>query len=158
MDFPISHLLDSQACYDELVLLLHPGGLRCPNGDDLAQCYVHKRDRAPVVDYRCKVCQRCFNAFTGTLWHGTYYTPVKIMLFLRGIAQGVSTAQLARELGANRGWLLHRRHQMQELAMEAFADKVLPDEVTEADEMYQNAGEKRHAAHRPGRSATASGQ
>ena len=158
MDFPISHLLDSQACYDELVLLLHPEGLGCPNGHDLAQCYVHKRDRAPVVDYRCKVCGRCFNAFTGTLWHGTYYTPVKIMLFLRGIAQGVSTAQLARELGANRGWLLHRRHQMQELAMEAFADKVLPDEVTEADEMYQNAGEKRHAAHRPGRSATVSGQ
>ena len=40
MDFPISHLLDSQACYDELALLLHPGGLRCPNGHALAQCYV----------------------------------------------------------------------------------------------------------------------
>jgi len=158
MDFPIKHLLDPQASYDELVFLLHPEGLRCPNGHDLAQCYVHKRDRAPVVDYRCKVCGRCFNAFSGTLWHGTYYAPVKIMLFLRGIAQGVSTAQLARELGANRGWLLHRRHQMQALAQRAFGDEVLPDDMTEADEMYQNAGEKGHAAHRSGRSPAAPGQ
>lgn len=158
MDFPIEDLLDPQACYNQLAFLLHPEGVRCPNGHPLAQCYVHKRDRAPVVDYRCKVCGRCFNAFTGTLWHGTYYTPVKIMLFLRGIAQGVSTAQLARELEANRGWLLHRRHQMQALAQRAFPDEALADDVTEADEMYQNAGEKGHAAHRSGGSPAASGQ
>jgi hypothetical protein len=30
--------------------------------------------------------------------------------------------------------------------------------VVEADEMYQNAGEKRHPAHRPGRPATAARQ
>lgn len=158
MDFPITDLLDPQACYDELLFLLHPEGLHCPNGHPLAECYVHKRDRAPVVDYRCKVCGRCFNAFTGTLWHGTYYTPMKIILFLRGVAQGVSTAQLARELGANRGWLLYRRHQMQALAEQAFPDEALPDDVTEADEMYQNAGKKRHAPHRSGRSAAAAGQ
>jgi len=70
IDFPITDLLDPQACYDELVLLLHPEALRCPNGHPLAECYVHKRDRAPVVDYRCKVCGRRFNAFTGTVWHG----------------------------------------------------------------------------------------
>lgn len=158
MDFPINHLLDAQACYDEVVALLHPQGLGCPNGHGLDQCYIHKRDRAPVVDYRCKCCGRCFNAFSTTILHGTYYTPVQIVQLLRGIAQGVSTAQLAREMGVDRGWLLHRRHQMQDLAMQACPRDALPDAVTEADEVYLNAGEKRRAAPRSGRSAAASGQ
>ncbi len=48
MDFPMKDLLDPQACYDQLAFLLHPEGLCCPHGDPLAQCCVHKRDRAPV--------------------------------------------------------------------------------------------------------------
>ena len=40
MDFPITHLLDPQASDDELVFVLHAEGLRCPNGHDLARCYV----------------------------------------------------------------------------------------------------------------------
>jgi hypothetical protein len=78
-------------------------------------------------------------------WKGTHRTPAEILLILRGFLQGVSTAQLARELGASRPHLLELRHQVQ--AHAAAADRTpLPDAAVEADEMYQNAGEKRRPA------------
>jgi transposase-like protein len=61
---------------------------------------------------------------------------------MRGIVQGVSTRQLADELGVDRGTLLERRHRIQKLGLEHKPNEPLPDEVTEADEMFQNAGEK----------------
>ena len=32
MQFPITTLLDEQACYDFLLHVLHPGGFACPHG------------------------------------------------------------------------------------------------------------------------------
>ena len=64
------------------------------------------------------------------------------MLILRGIAQGVPTAQLARELGCDRKHLLALRHRLQDHAARWLDRNPLDDEVVEADEMYQNAGEK----------------
>jgi transposase len=62
---------------------------------------------------------------------------------LRGIAQGVSTKHLAEELGLDRGHLLERRHRIQAVVAEQLSPSgPLPDEVTEADELDQNAGEK----------------
>jgi len=150
MDFPMGDLLDPQRCYDFLVLLFHPDGLRCPNGHPPEESYVNERDRFPILDYRCKTCGRCYNLFTGTVLQGTKYNVVQIVQLLRGIAQGVPTAQLAREMGVDRKWLLIRRHQLQGLAAMKRPREPLPDAVTEADEMYQNAGEKRAKASRPG--------
>ena len=110
---------------------------------------------SPVVDYRCKECRRVFNLFTGTPWQGTHFSPVQILLILRGIAQGVPTAKLAREVGISRQHLLRLRHQIQARALNAADHSPLPDDQTEADEMYQNAGKKRGSTHRPGRSAEA---
>ena len=146
MDFPLEPLLDPQACYDFLLDLLHPDGLGCPRGHPLAACYIHERHRAPLLHYRCKACGCCFNLFSGTVLQATKYHAVQIVQLLRGIAQGVSTAQLAREIGVDRKWLLVRRHQLQNHASQARDQTTLDDGVVEADEMYQNAGEKRHAA------------
>jgi transposase len=142
MDFPLSDLMDQDACYDKLVSLLHPDGLSCPIckvGDHLR---VHRRHRAPVLDYRCTACGRVFNAFTGTDLEGTHRRPAEIMLILRGFAQGVPTAQLARELGCDRKHLLELRRRMQGNATRWLDRNPLGDPVAEADEMYQNAGEK----------------
>jgi transposase len=49
---------------------------------------------------------------------------------------------LAKELGISRCHLLKRRHEIQKLAQERLIRSPLPDTETEADEMYQNAGEK----------------
>ena len=155
--FPLKELLNPRACYELLVSLLHPRGFCCPNGHSLEHAYVHKQDRPTIPDYRCKQCGRCFNVFTGTVLHGTKYNAVKVIQLLRGIVEGTPTAKLAREMGVDRKALLIRRHQLQGLAAK-LKREPLPDATAEADEMYQNSGEKRAKARRPGRSAAASRQ
>jgi transposase-like protein len=119
MDFPIAEYMDEDACYTKIVAVLHPGGLVCPRcgiGDRLK---VHRRHRSPIIDSRCDACGRVFNAFTGTEFHKTQRRPSEILLILRGISQGTSTAQLARELNRHRPHLLRLRHRLQAKAMEA---------------------------------------
>jgi transposase-like protein len=150
MDFPITDLLDERACYDRLVGLLHPGGLRCPRCGCADRPGVHRRRRDPVLDYQCGGCGAVFNAFTGTALQGTRRPCARLLLILRGIAQGVPTAQLARELGCDRAHLLALRHRLQDSAAAAAEGQLpLTDPVCEADELYQNAGEKRRQAPRP---------
>ncbi len=111
MDFPLTDLMDEQACYDYLVDALHPGGLRCPacSGRDFT---LHRAHRDPVRDYRC-ACGRVFNAWTGTALQGTQRPPSQVVLLVHGIARGTPTAQLARELGCSRRHLLDLRHRLQ---------------------------------------------
>lgn len=142
MDFPIIDLMDQDACYHKLLGLLHPDGLTCPACKSDDHLRVHRRHRAPVLDYRCAACRRVFNAFTGTPLGGTHRTPAQIMLILRGFAQGVPTAQLARELDCDRKHLLELRRLMQDNASRWLDRNPLGDAVVEGDEMYQNAGEK----------------
>jgi hypothetical protein len=153
MDFPLLDLLDEDACYDFLVEALHPGGLRCPacGGQQLT---IHRAHRDPVLDYRC-ACGRVFNAWTGTALQGTQRRPSALVLIVRGIAQGTPTAQLARELGCSRHHLLPLRHHLQHRAWARLPRRPLPDAAAEADEMFQNAGEKRPAAPQPRRPAAA---
>lgn len=94
------------------------------------------------MDYRCRTCGAVFNLFTGTVWAGTHYSCSKIVLILRGVAQGTSTRQLADELECDYGTLLEYRHEIQAAALQGQDNSPLPDVITEADEMFQNAGEK----------------
>ena len=143
MRFPITNLLSEEECYEYLLDALHPEGLCCPQGHDLPDDQApHDRSRAPIVKYRCRECGSVFNVFTGTLWSGTHYNCREIVLVLRGIAQGVSTQQLADELELDYSTLLGRRHRIQEQAL-AGKPTGLPDPAVEADEMFQNAGEKK---------------
>jgi transposase-like protein len=158
MDFPITDLMDEGACYATLVEWLHPDGFACPRchqGDRMA---VHRRRRPPVLDYRCGHCKRVFNAFTGTALHGVKRGPVELALIVRGIAQGVPTAQLARELECDRSELLNLRHRLQDLAFRNRDRMPLDDEVLEADEADENAGEKRRPAPRSRGPAAAAGE
>ncbi len=172
MDFPIADLLDEDACYAWLLPVLHPGGLACPAcgaADDARP--VHRRARAPVLDYRCPGCGRVFNAFTGTPLAGTHRRPsaLVLVLVLRGFAKGEPTAAMARELGCSRPQLLGLRHRLQaNLAAALPAADPAPlaaDAAVEADEMYQAAGENpstllrvRPPARRPRRPAAAAGE
>jgi hypothetical protein len=98
MAFPITDLLDEQACYEFLVSVLHPQGLRCPTGHRIAAGQApHMSDRAPVVDYRCRRCGKVFNVFTTTLWKGAHYSCRQVVLLVRGFAQGVPSLHLAKE-------------------------------------------------------------
>jgi transposase-like protein len=158
MDFPIIDLMDEDACYAELVRWLHPDGMACPRCHRADRMRVHRSHRAPARDYRCGHCHRVFNAFTGTILQGTKRRPRELVLIVRGFAQGVPTAQLARELDCDRAELLKLRHRLQGAAYRNRDIMPLDDRVLEADETYQNAGEKRRTASRPGGPAAAPGQ
>ena len=158
MDLPIADLIDGDACYTKLVQWLHPRGLARPRCGACDGLRVHRRHRAPILDLRCRACRRVFNAFTGTALRGTKRRPVELVLIVRGFAQGASTAQLARELGCDRSELLGFRHRLQGAAWRGLDRAPLGDAATEADEAYQNAGEKRCAARRPRRPAAATSQ
>jgi transposase-like protein len=150
MDFPILELMNPDACYQFLVDTLHPDGLQCPACRRSDALSIHHRRHRPVLDYRCRHCGSVFNASTGTPFQKTRRSPMQLVLILRGICQGTPTAQLARELACDRKQLLALRHQIQGLAQKA-AERAGPvaGPTTEADEMFQNAGEKRRSASRP---------
>lgn len=142
MDFAIGNLMDEQACYDFLVDVFQPDGICCPNGCEKDRLGVHKRNRAPILVYRCKSCGRVFTAFTETVLANVRRSTTDMVLILRGITQGVSTAQLARELECDPDRLLDLRHKIQAHVAAKLDRTSLQDEVTETDEMFQNAGEK----------------
>lgn len=141
MDFPIAALMDEPACFDFLCQALHPHGLLCPCCGSV-NYRRHRSHRDPVLDYRCGDCGRVFNVWTGTAFQGTHKTPATLVLLCRGLLQGVPTARLARELGCDRKHLLALRHRLQHLAQTLLPRAALPDAQAEADEMFQNAGEK----------------
>jgi len=143
MRFPITDLIDEIKCYNYLLNILYPDGLRCPGGHALPQNQApHDTHRSPIVDYKCRICGRVYNLFTNTIWSGTRYNCAIIVLIIRGFTQGVSTSQLADELDKDYGTLLDRRHRVQQLALENRPTEALPDNETEADESFHNAGEK----------------
>ena len=158
MDFPITELMDQDACYAKLVEWLHPDGFACPRCRQGDRMFAHRRRRPPVLDFRCGHCGRVFKAFTNITLHGVKRRPAELVQIVRGFAQGVSTAQLARELECDRSELLKLRHRLQDLAFWNRDRMPLDDQVLEADEAYQNAGEKRRAASRSRGSASAASE
>jgi len=72
----------------------------------------------------------------------TRQPPSKLVLLLRGIAKGEPTAHLARELNIGRRRVHQLRQQVQCNLLSTRPTEPLPDDVLEADELYQNAGEK----------------
>jgi len=143
--FSLYGLMDEDAFYDRLVGALHLYGLVCPRCGS-SRLGVHRKDRAPVLGDRCRDCRRVFNAFTGTALRKTNRRPSTMVLILRGIAQGVSTARLARELDCDRMKLLELRHKLQDHALAGLDPAPLVDPVDEADECYVNVGQKRRPA------------
>jgi transposase-like protein len=63
-------------------------------------------------------------------------------MIMPGFVQGIPTLHLAEELELDYGTLLEWRHRIQRRGLEQLPTDPLPDEETEADEMFQNAGEK----------------
>jgi len=143
MRFPITELLDEADCYQYLLQLLHPDGLACPQGHALPTDQApHKQESGAVVSYRCRTCHAVFNLFSGTLFSGTHYSCRMLVLFLRGIIQGLPTKLLADELGCDYSTLLAWRHRLQAHALAERPREALADRTVETDELFQNAGEK----------------
>ncbi|MCS3635893.1 hypothetical protein GGP57_003238 [Salinibacter ruber] len=76
------------------------------------------------------------------------------MMLLRGFAKGVPTGHQTDEMDLAYPTVLKRRHRIQEAVQQGERTRLpgeapkegLPDPEVEADEMYQNAGEKIRSA------------
>jgi transposase-like protein len=157
--FPFTNLLDPQACYRWFETILWPAGRVCPRCGARERLTIQTTHRAPLLDYQCQDCGHVFNLFTGTVFTGTHHSCSELYALVRGIAQGVTTQQLSQELGCSYAPLLALRHKLQGwIAAVLASSPPVAGSVTEVDELYQNAGEKRSQAQRPGRSAPAASQ
>jgi transposase-like protein len=152
IDFPIAELLDDSTCLIWLERYLHPEGFACP--------YCHRperrlfRQQGDFSAYRCRACDSYYTLLTNTVFEKTRQRPATLVLLLRGITKGEPTARLARELGMSRKQLHTLRHRVQANLNATAPTDVMRGTAFEADELYQNAGEKKHAPPRPKRSAT----
>jgi transposase-like protein len=99
----------------------HPHGLRCPHCGESKDLTAHRHHRVGIViDYLCQRCGQFFNVWTATPLEKTHYWPSEILKLMSGIHQGISTAQLARDLRRDRSALNHLRHRLEPWVTEKF--------------------------------------
>jgi transposase-like protein len=151
IDFPITELLDASICMIWLERHLHPEGFACPQcGSTNRRLF---RQQKYFLAYRCRDCDGYYTLLTGTAFEKTRQSPTTLVLLLRGIAKGESTARLARELDLSRKQLHTLRRRVQTNLNDTAPTNLMEGTTFEADELYQNAGEKKYSAPRPGGSA-----
>lgn len=160
MEFPIVDLLDVEESLRWIEQHFHPEGLHCPRCQaPVAEARVFRRTkRSGLTVYRCKRCGRTYNMYTGTVFEQHHLSPPQVVLLLRGIAKGESSRTLAAELAIGYQTVLTLRHEIQAQAERLQPETPLPDQEVEADEMFQNAGEKRRTASQPERPAPPPGE
>jgi transposase-like protein len=144
IDFPIAELLDDSICTIWLERHLHPRGLVCPHCEHSERRVFRAQGDFPA--YRCRACDGYYTLLTGTAFEKTRQRPATLVLLLRGIAKGEPTARLARELGLSRKQLHTLRQRIQGHLNETAPTDVMRGTAFEADELYHNAGEKKHAS------------
>jgi transposase-like protein len=118
-------------------------GLTCPRCHSTDRRMFRRHNYFPT--YRCRACQRTYTLLTGSVFEKTRQRPATILLLLRGIAKGESTARLSRELNMARKRLGELRQQIQTNLYETLPGELMTGTAFEADELYQNAGEKKEA-------------
>jgi hypothetical protein len=124
------------------------GTLPAPQGRELSAL---RKPSAPALPrakllstYRCRICHGYYTLLTGTVFEKTRQRLATLVLLLRGIAEGEPTARLARELGMSRTQLHTLRQRIQANLNETEPTSAMHGTAFEADELYQNAGQKRH--------------
>ena len=145
MRFPITELLDQTDCESWLLDYFHPAGLKCAKCQtDVSNAHLFRQTKKSRLQvYRCNQCDCAYNLYTNTVFQQRHLTPQQVVLLLRGVLKGETSAALADELGVSYQTVLDIRRDLQANAAHLQPDAPLPDQVTESDEMFQNAGEKR---------------
>lgn len=103
-------------CYDFFFWLLHPENLKCPNGHGYEKASIHRTDRKPIVDYKCKICGKYFNIFTGTDLKGTKLSPTQLFQCFNGLLFKVPYQKLATQIGISRRAVSLNSEKMGQLA------------------------------------------
>jgi transposase-like protein len=142
IDFPIVELLDDSSCLIWLERHLHPEGFACPHCHRPERRLFRQRGDFPA--YRCRACDGYYTLLTNTVFEKTRQPPATLVLLLRGIAKGEPTARLAGELGTSRKQLHTLRPRVQTNMNDTAPIAVMTGTTFDADELYQNAGEKKY--------------
>lgn len=145
MEFPITDLLDKENCTNWIIEHFHSNRFGCPvcgAGIDQAREF-RTTKRSQLTVYRCRHCHGAYNLYTGTVFQQHHLTPMQVVLLVRGVLKGEPTTTLSAELSLNYRTVLTLRHKLQANAQQLQPETPLPDDETETDEMFQNAGEKR---------------
>jgi transposase-like protein len=154
MIFPITELLDEQESQVWVEKYFHPQGLCCPGcGATREEAREFRRHKRGFVDYRCSICPRTYNLYTGTLFAGSNLDPRRVVLLVRGVCKGDPATVLAEELALSRQCVHRWRKRLQANGYMRLSPRALPDAETETEERFQNAGEKRGQTLHPLRSA-----
>jgi transposase-like protein len=148
MEIPITKLLDYENSVEWILKHFHPKGLKCPKcqkGMDQSRKFRYTQTSELEV-HRCKHCGTIYNLYTGTVFQGSQWTPMQVVLLMRCICKGQTTRELAAELQLNYKTMLTMRHRVQANAELEQPTTTLPDKHSETDEMFQSAGGKRRTA------------
>src|SRR6266487_1575425 len=113
---------------------LHPTGLLCPRCQSSERRLFRQHLFFPT--YRCRLCQRTYTILIGSVFAKTRQPPATIVMLLRGIAEGESTARLSRELDFDRKRLGKLRQQIQTNLYDTLPPEVMSGTAFEADELY----------------------
>jgi hypothetical protein len=145
MDFPISDLMSEQASTEWIMEYFHPAGVVCVHcGAAWSRGAEFRRTRkSELVVYRCRDCSGIYNLYSGTIFAARHMRPSKVVLLIRGVLKGESALTLSRELKMSRTTVTELRYLIQHNAAEHASKEALRDAEVEADEMFQNAGEKK---------------
>jgi len=115
MEFPIIELLDYENSVEWILEHFHPEGLKCSKCQrGIEQSRTFRRTQVSELEvYRCKACGTIYNLYTGTVFQGSQWTPMQVVLLMRGICKGETTRELAAELELNYKTVLTMRHRVQ---------------------------------------------
>ncbi len=79
------------------------------------------------------------------MFEGSRQRPATLVLLLRGLAKGESSARLARALGMARQQVTTLRQRIQANVNASAPTEPMEGHVFEVDDVYQNAGKKKYA-------------
>jgi transposase-like protein len=138
IDFPITDLLSDAESVKWLEAYLHPEGFVCPHCGSAERRLLREQGYFPA--YRCLACDGYYTLLSDTVFEKTRQRPATLVLLLRGIAKGESSARLSRELGIGRKRVMELPQRIQNNLYETLPTAVMSGQTFEADELYQNAG------------------
>lgn len=98
----MQNLLDNNKCYEYLLGLFHPEGLKCPKCRCClpeGQC-LHKYSTEQLPSYRCRNCGCVFNLFSNTVLKGIRFGGVTIVMMIRGFWKARPQCNSARNRGS----------------------------------------------------------
>lgn len=135
------HFHNDRICVEYLEQQRWNGKPECPHCGSEFHSRVNTRLKSPDLqgykDFRCKACDKKYSVLTGTIFESTKVSLQKwfvAMYLLMGHKKGISSVQLASDLGITQKAAWHMLHRIREM-FQTEAPQMVND-IVEVDETY----------------------